>query len=82
MSRGFTQAITKFVASADWLQDEDAVAVISLQAMADELDNADKLNPPLVAQFGLTYRNLLKKKPTGNLEVDPLADLLKRRNVE
>lgn len=80
MSRGFTEAINKFIASADWLQDEDAVAVVSLQAMAEELDEATKLNPPLVAQFGLAYRNLLKKKPSGNVDVDPLAELIKRRN--
>lgn len=80
--RGFTEAINKFITSADWLQDEDAVAVVSLLAMAAELDTADKLNPPLVAQFGLTYRNLLKKKPVGDTEVDPLADLLKRRHTD
>lgn len=80
--RGFSDAINKFIASAEWLEDEDAVAIISLVAMAAELDTADKLNPPLVAQFGLTYRNLLKKKPVGTDVVDPMAEMLKKRNTE
>jgi hypothetical protein len=80
MSRGFTEAVETFIKSAEWLSDDDLVAVISLKAMAEELDEATKLNPPLVAQFGLTYRNLLKKKPTGHKEVDPLAELLSKRD--
>ena len=78
--RGFTQAIETFIKSSTWLEDEDAVAVISLQAMAAQLDSDDKLNPPLVAQFGLTYRNLLKKKPVISDDVDPLEGLLRRGN--
>ena len=72
----FYESTLKFVAGATWLTDEDDPAVVALFAMAKELD--DKLNPPLVAQYGLTYRNLLKRKPGQTEEVDELAKLLRR----
>lgn len=72
----FMDETLKFISAASWLRDEDGPAVISLLAMADELDK--KLNPPLVAQYGLTYRNLLKRKPEQGEELDELAKLLKR----
>lgn len=72
----FTETTHKFIAQADWLTVEDEPAIAALLAMADELDR--NLNPPLVAQYGLTYRNLLKRKPSAPEQVDELARLLKR----
>ena len=72
----FMTETLKFISTASWLTDEDGPAVISLLAMAEELDQ--KINPPLVAQYGLTYRNLLKRKPQAQDEGDELAKLLKR----
>jgi hypothetical protein len=72
----FTAATLEFIHSATWLTDEDNPAIVSLIAMARELD--DRLNPPLVAQYGLTYRNLLKRKPGNEDAPDELGKLLKR----
>lgn len=72
----FMNETLKFIASSSWLTDEDGPAVVALLAMAHELD--EKINPPLVAQYGLTYRNLLKRKPAATDELDELAQLLKR----
>ena len=72
----FTESIDTFLANADWLDDDDLPAIVALRAMAAELDQ--QINPPLIAQFGLTYRNLLKRKPEAFEEVDELAKLLKR----
>lgn len=70
------ESTLKFIAGATWLTDEDDPAVVMLLAMAREID--EKLNPPLAAQYGLTYRNLLKRKPGADQEVDKLAELLRR----
>jgi hypothetical protein len=72
----FMAATLEFIHSATWLTDEDNPAIVSLIAMARELD--DRLNPPLVAQYGLTYRNLLKRKPGNEDAPDELGKLLKR----
>ena len=72
----FSESIDLFLSNADWLDDDDLPAIVALKAMAAELDQA--INPPLVAQFGLTYRNLLKRKPAMSEELDELAKLLKR----
>lgn len=72
----FMAATLEFIHSATWLTDEDNPAIVSLLAMARELD--ERLNPPLVAQYGLTYRNLLKRKPGTEDAPDELGKLLKR----
>lgn len=72
----FLSATLDFIHSATWLTDEDNPAIVSLIAMARELD--DRLNPPLVAQYGLTYRNLLKRKPGTEDDTDELGKLLQR----
>lgn len=63
----FTEATAQFLASADWIGPEHAPAVVTLRLVAASLDQG--LNPPLVAQYNLAYRNLLKQQP-----VDPDAD--------
>lgn len=72
----FMDETLKFISAATWLRDEDGPAVMALLAMADELDK--KINPPLIAQYGLTYRNLLKRKPEETESLDELGRLLKR----
>lgn len=71
----FKKAVETFKKSAaDWLSDEDLPAVVVLEQTAEQLDT--KITPALVAQFGLTYRNLLKRKPgdatDGGDELDDL----------
>lgn len=72
----FVESTLKFISRSSWLTDEDEPAVTALLAMAYKLD--DDINPPLVAQYGLTYRNLLKRKPDAGDAPDELAKLLKR----
>jgi hypothetical protein len=80
--RGFRAAVDKFIATSDWLTEEDEVAIVTLQAVADELDSMPKLHAPLVSAFGLTYRDLKKKKPGEAEEVDPFNNIeLLRRGI-
>lgn len=71
-----TETTQIFIDSADWLTAEDQPAIVTLLMLAAELDQ--NVNPPLAAQYGLTYRNLLKRKPAAPEQVDELARLLKR----
>lgn len=74
----FQSAVKGFLSSADWLTDEDLPAIMVLRAVAAELDAGGKLSPALVAQFGLTHRALLKRKPTAAPEDnDPLETALR-----
>jgi hypothetical protein len=65
-----------FLASCDWLTDAHLPAVTSLRMMSALLDQ--EINPPLMTQYQLAYRNLMKQAPTHVEEVDELARLLKR----
>lgn len=72
----FTEAVETFKKSAaDWLTDEDSPAVAALEAAAAELDR--KMSPALLAAYGLTYRNLLKRKPgEASEDGDELDDII------
>lgn len=72
----FTTAVRKFKKSAEaWLSDEDLPAIVALEKAAESLD--EEITPALLAQYGLIYRSLLKKKPAASgEEVDPLDDLI------
>lgn len=75
-TRPFTLAVNKFKRSAKgWLTDADAPAVASLTEMAKALD-AGELSPAMLGQFGLAYRNLLKRQPVDDGPVDELEALL------
>lgn len=77
--KSFTQTVEDFESASTWLSDEDQPAVTTLYALAEELDGDGPLVPALVAQFGLTYRSLLKRAPVGDApEVDPLEEALRR----
>lgn len=73
----FTQAVTAFEEDASlWLSTQDQPALVAMYALAEELDSGDMV-PALVAQFGLTYRNLLNRAPVaGADEDDPLEAIL------
>lgn len=63
----FVKAVATFKKSAkDWLTDEDSPAVAALEAAAVQLDK--EMSPALLSAYGLTYRNLLKRKPGDQTE--------------
>lgn len=74
----FVAATTQFLAAADWIGPEHAPAVITLRLVAAQLDEA--MTAPLVAQYNLAYRALLKARPVDPGADDPLERAL--REVE
>lgn len=70
----FTSAVRDFEAASPWLGPQHAPALAALRAMAKQLDGGS-LQPAMVGQFGLAYRNLEKQRPTGK-KADPLAAAL------
>ena len=71
----FGEAVAEFVSSAPWLGSPHAPALMTLRTLAKALDGGD-LTPALVAQFGLTYRNLAKLAPATPSAPDPLEAAL------
>ena len=65
-----------FLDSLDWLSDTHIPAVAQLRLLAGLID--ENPIPALIAQYGLTYRDLVKQAPTEPEAVDELAKLLKR----
>lgn len=72
----FELAVESFLADATWLDASHAPSVVALRAVAKELDK--EVTAALIAQFGVLHRSLLKEKPSRVVEVDPLAELLRR----
>ena len=71
----FVQAVTDFKNASPWLGPEDAPALAALEAAAVKLDK--EVNPALLSAYGLTYRNLLKRKPgVVQEDGDELDDLI------
>lgn len=71
----FTKAVETFKKSAkEWLTDEDAPALVALEASAKALDV--EVTAALLNAYGTTYRSLLKKKPAQTEEADELSKLL------
>lgn len=70
----FEDAVNVFLANADWLTDEDAPMVASLVIMAKQLDK--RFSAATMAQFGLSYRFLAKRRPDNESTKDPLEALL------
>ena len=72
----FTTAVIRFKRSAsDWLTDDDLPALVALEAIARQLD--EQMTPQLLAQYGLTYRALLTRKPKAAAEEDELEKALR-----
>ena len=65
-----------FLSSLDWLGAIHTPAVAQLHLLARLID--ENPIPALIAQYGLTYRDLVKQAPTEPEAVDELAKLLKR----
>lgn len=76
-AKTFTESVAQFETTSTWLSTEDQPALVTLYAIATELDRGPMV-PALVAQFGLTYRNLLKRAPqTDEAAGDPLEEALR-----
>ena len=73
------ESTLQWVQNATWLTDDDNPAVVMLLAISKKLD--EDLNAPLATQWGLTYRNLLKRKPGETDQLDPLGEALLRREM-
>lgn len=72
----FRYAVRKLKkATEGWRTEEDYPAIQALEAMAEELDR--QLTSQILSQYGLTYRNLLSRKPQGTPELDPLEAALR-----
>ncbi len=73
----FREAVKTFEDDAAWLGAADLPALVTLRTVAEALDEGD-MTPSLLAQFGLTYRSLLKRAPSDAPErVDPLEAALR-----
>ncbi|WP_429456244.1 hypothetical protein [Microbacterium sp. ZKA21] len=68
--------MAEFETSAPWLGAPHMPALVTLRKLAEALDTGD-LTPALVAQFGLTYRNLSKLAPSESGAEDPLEAALR-----
>ena len=80
-ARPFTLAVNRLKRSAkSWLTPADAPAITMLTEMAKALD-AGELSPAMLGQFGLCYRNLLKRQPTDDGPADELESLLSEDRV-
>lgn len=63
----FLESVETFILSAKpWLTDEDSPAITTLRVLAKSLD--ERMNGTLLQQFGLTYRNLLSRRPQADDE--------------
>ncbi len=72
----FTEAVDKFLENAPWLGSEHLPSIVTLQAIAEQLDRG-KVTPAMLSQFGLTHRALLKANPEAaeaGDEVDKLIE--------
>ncbi len=72
----FEIAVQQFIANETWLTAAHAPSVVALQAVAIELDR--EVTAALIAQFGVLHRSLLKERPGATVDMDPLAELLRR----
>lgn len=72
----FEESLNEFVEAAMWLGSEHQPALVTLFAIAKDLD-AGSRTPALIGQFGLAYRSLQKLAPAAGGEgSDPLDDVL------
>jgi hypothetical protein len=72
----FAESVSRFLETADWLDDSHGPSVMALKALALELDR--EVTAALVAQFGLLHRSLLKSKPSDDAPLNPYEELLRR----
>ena len=72
----YAEAVQTFIDNATWLTPEDEPMVFGLQALAEELDN--EFRAATYAQYGLTYRFLVKRSQGTAEDKDELEALLDR----
>lgn len=75
----YVSSVDEFLKASPWIGPADRPAVTTLQQLASQLDDQGRAaQAALVAQFGLVYRNLLKRAPgaDGDPEEDELENLL------
>lgn len=77
----FRMAVERFESSAPWLGAPHAPALVTLHVLAETLDAGDR-TPALIAQFGLTYRNLAKLAPSARAAESPLEQALREAGHE
>lgn len=70
----YAQSVEAFLRECDWLTPLDAPAVAILRHLAADLD--DGAGAAVVAQYGVAYRNLLKRQPDAQGESDPVGELI------
>lgn len=75
MARSLVEATQRFVEASDWLGDEDLPAISVLEMIAEVVDR-DGPQPAILGQYGVAYRDLLKRAPKADADVDPLAAAL------
>lgn len=75
MARSLVEATERFIEASEWLTDEDLPAIVMLEKIAQAVDESGPV-PALLSQYGLTHRSLLKRAPSSDVEVDPLAAAL------
>jgi len=70
------EAVSRFLATADWLDDSHLPSIMALRGIAAQLDREP--SPALWAQFGLYHRSLMKAKPSDDAPFNPYEELLRR----
>ncbi len=63
LSESWTNAVTRFMAASEWLNDTHLPQLKALFAIAQRLDAPGEWNAALVAQFTLCQRTLAGKAP-------------------
>lgn len=67
----YTQSVQAFVSAADWLGAEHMPSLVTLFSVAGKLDR--EVTAAMVAQFGVTFRDLRSQAPGGAADdEDPL----------
>jgi hypothetical protein len=74
--KSLVTSFDEFVRDADWLGIEDQPAITSIYIMAEQIDQDPVGNGKLFGPFGIAYRALLKRNPTGVVPSDPLEEFM------
>jgi len=75
----FTKSIQAFISVSDWLAPEHMPAVYTLTALAEQLDSSPNVSAALIAQFGVTFRDLRSQAPSSSYTDDPIEQALRAR---
>lgn len=73
----FSTSVSDFLSNAPWLGPEHQPSIVTLQAIASELDRG-KVTPAMLQQFGLTHRALLKQNPESAAHDDEVDRIIER----